>query len=111
MITQNETEKAAYGLWIESRIKQEKHTLTLSLESFTDPVKDVIHNLHISGIDIQVDEALFSLMNKFLEVESFIMNHIESSDMARNSLNERMKKELEDPTYMQSDRYPQRRIL
>jgi aspartate aminotransferase-like enzyme len=103
MITQQqtETEKKAYELWIQNRIKQQKHSLTMTLEAFTDRFKDVAHEYGraMEGLSPETDKKLFELYEKFFEFEQFFVGHIETSKMARNHLNDRLDKELSDPAY------------
>ena len=114
MIRQNAIEKKAYDLWIENRIKQQRHGITLDFEAFTDKMKDIIHEQlrTLEGLSPETDEIIFSFMNYFLTFEMLFYLEIDNSDMARKQLNERMEAELSDPNYVKNTTgFSPRRIL
>lgn len=112
MIRQNEVEKKSYPVWINNRIKGERHSLTMTLEAFTDKMKDAFHECNILGYDLEMDERALLLMDAFFDFEQFAYSHIENSTMARDSLNKRMEFELAHPETANSERHVHgRRVL
>jgi hypothetical protein len=103
-ITNEEVEKKAFEVWIKNKVEGEKRALTMGFERFTDSLKQAFCEIDVTGMDNKVDELILQFSIHFFEMEKAIQDHIDNSNMARVSLNERMKKEIENSEYLQGRR-------